>query len=72
MARMGFLLMKEIMAAIGLLWGHNECYMGLKFGVFWQTGAFKRPDFWGLQSDGFMGVFWGVGRRERSNGTGGQ
>jgi hypothetical protein len=72
MAGMGFLLMKEIMAAIGLLWGHNEYSTGLKFGVFWQTGAFKLPDFWGLQLDGFTGVFLGVGRRERSNGTGGQ
>jgi|UPI00064EF651 hypothetical protein len=60
---MGFRSIPEKEAVFGgsiTDYGH---YMGLNFGVFFKTGLYIGPDFFGEQSDGFTGFFrvpeWG-------------
>jgi hypothetical protein len=54
---MGFLLMMKIMAAGGPLSRDKGHYMGPNLGLFWQTGAYKRPNLQRSKSDGFTGDF---------------
>ncbi|MFZ2074841.1 MAG: hypothetical protein WAU64_10255 [Methanoregula sp.] len=37
-------------------WAVCRHYMGLNFRLFFKTGALKRLDFRGPQSDGFTGI----------------
>jgi len=59
MARMGFLLMGKIMAVTGPLWCCKMRYMGLKLGVFLQTGVNLPLDSNSFESGGLR-VFFGT------------
>jgi hypothetical protein len=54
---MGFNVALKTVAFYGLLWPVKGYYIGLNFGVFWQTGRYIRSFLFPVESDGFTGVF---------------